>query len=52
VQETAQRLESTLRVHGLTVFCRIDHSGEAEKVGLKMRAAQLLIFGNAKRARH
>jgi uncharacterized protein (DUF302 family) len=30
------------------VFARIDHAGEAEKVGLKMRPTQLLIFGNPK----
>jgi len=48
VQETLQRLEPILRTHGLTVFCRIDHSGEAAKAGLKMRPTQMLIFGNAK----
>ena len=48
VQETVQRLESTLRTHGLTIFCHVDHSGEAEKVGLKMRPTQLLVFGSAK----
>jgi len=48
VQETLQRLESLLRAHGMTVFCRVDHSGEAEKVGLKMRPTQLLIFGSPK----
>jgi uncharacterized protein (DUF302 family) len=26
----------------------IDHSGEAEKVGMKMRPTKLLIFGNPK----
>jgi uncharacterized protein (DUF302 family) len=48
VQETVQRLESTLRTRGLTIFCHVDHSGEAEKVGLKMRPTQLLVFGSAK----
>ena len=48
VQETVQRLESTLRTHGLIIFCHVDHSVEAEKAGLKMRPTQLLIFGNAK----
>ena len=32
----------------MTVFALIDHSGEAEKVGLKMRPTQLLIFGSPK----
>lgn len=46
VPETLDRLEAILKSKGITVFVRIDHSGEAEKVGLKMRPTQLLIFGN------
>jgi len=30
------------------VFALIDHSGEAEKVGMKMRPTKLMIFGNPK----
>jgi uncharacterized protein (DUF302 family) len=30
------------------VFAMVDHSGEAEKAGLKMRPAKLLIFGSPK----
>lgn len=48
VPETLARLESILKEKGVTVFALIDHSGEAEKVGLKMRPTQLLIFGNPK----
>ena len=48
VPETLKRLESLLQSKGLTVFCRVDHSGEAEKVGLKMRPTQLIIFGSPK----
>ncbi len=48
VRETLQRLESVLHAHGLTIFGRVDHSGEAEKAGLKMRPTQLLIFGSPK----
>ncbi len=48
VPETLDRVESLLQSKGLTVFCRVDHSGEAEKVGLKMRPTQLLIFGSPK----
>ena len=48
VPETLKRLESILQVKNLTIFARIDHSGEAEKVGLKMRPTQLIIFGNPK----
>jgi uncharacterized protein (DUF302 family) len=48
VPETLTRLQSVLKEKGLTVFALIDHSGEAEKAGLKMRPAQLLIFGSPK----
>ncbi len=41
-----QRLESLLQERGIMIFARIDHSGEAEKVGLEMRPTKLLIFGN------
>jgi uncharacterized protein (DUF302 family) len=46
--ETLDRLENVVKAKGLTVFARIDHSGEAEKVGLKLLPMQLLIFGNPK----
>jgi uncharacterized protein (DUF302 family) len=48
VTDTLRHLESLLHSKGLTVFCRIDHSGEAEKFGLKMRPTQLIIFGSPK----
>ncbi len=48
VDETVRRLESVLQSCGITVFARIDHSGEAEKAGLRMRPTRLLIFGNPK----
>ena len=48
VPETLDRLESALRGHGLAVFCRVDHSGEAAKAGLRMRPTQLIIFGSPK----
>ena len=48
VAETLDRVEAVLRGKAITVFARVDHSGEAEKVGLKMRPTQLLIFGNPK----
>ena len=48
VPETLNRLESVLRSHGLTVFARVNHSGEAQKVGLTMRPTSLLIFGSPK----
>ena len=48
VSETLARLESLLKAKGLALFCRVDHSGEAEKVGLTMNPAQLVIFGSPK----
>ena len=48
VPETLARLESILRSRGITVFARIDHSGEAEKVSMKMHPTQLIIFGSPK----
>jgi uncharacterized protein (DUF302 family) len=48
VPRTLERLESLLQKQGLMVFGRIDHSGEAEKAGLKMRPTQLIIFGSPK----
>jgi uncharacterized protein (DUF302 family) len=48
VDETVQRLKSILQTKGITLFAVIDHSGEAEKVGMKMRPTKLLIFGSPK----
>jgi len=48
VPETLARLQSVLKEKGISVFALIDHSGEAEKAGLKMRPTQLLIFGSPK----
>lgn len=48
VEETMERLKSVLKERGLQLFALIDHSGEAEKVGLKMRPTKLLIFGSPK----
>jgi uncharacterized protein (DUF302 family) len=48
VPETLARLQSILKEKGITVFALVDHSGEAEKAGLKMRPTQLLIFGSPK----
>ena len=48
VDETVTRIEAMLKEKGITLFALIDHSGEAEKVGLKMRPTKLLIFGSPK----
>jgi len=48
VDETVRRLEAAFVEKGMKVFAVIDHSGEAEKVGLKMRPTKVLIFGSPK----
>jgi len=48
VDETVERLKALLAERGLQVFALVDHSGEAEKVGMKMRPTKLLIFGSPK----
>jgi uncharacterized protein (DUF302 family) len=48
VDETVEKLTTILKAKGVTLFALVDHSGEAEKVGLKMPPTKLLIFGNPK----
>lgn len=48
VPETLQRLRTILESKGLTIFAVIDHSGEAAKVGMRMKPTQLVIFGSPK----
>lgn len=48
LEETVRRLQSAFAGKGLQVFALVDHSGEAEKVGLKMRPTNLMIFGSPK----
>jgi uncharacterized protein (DUF302 family) len=48
VSETIDRIERAVTAKGMKIFARIDHGGEAKKVGLEMRPTELLIFGNPK----
>jgi len=48
VDETVDRVKNLLQSKGIALFCLIDHSGEAAKVGLKMPPTKLLIFGSPK----
>jgi uncharacterized protein (DUF302 family) len=48
VDETVEKLKTILKSKGVTLFALVDHSGEAEKVGLNMPSTKLLIFGNPK----
>lgn len=46
VDATLERLKSSVQRHQLTLFAQIDHSDEAQRVGLTMPEAHLLIFGS------
>jgi uncharacterized protein (DUF302 family) len=48
VEQTVDKLRNILQAKAVTLFAVIDHSGEAEKVGMKMPPTKLLIFGNPK----
>ncbi len=48
VDEAVERLTGILRTKDIRLFALIDHSGEAEKIGMKMAPTKLLIFGNPK----
>jgi len=48
VDQTVERFKGILEAKGVTLFALVDHSGEAEKVGMKMPPTKLLIFGNPK----
>jgi uncharacterized protein (DUF302 family) len=48
VDQTVAKLEEILKAKGVKLFALIDHSGEAEKAGMKMPPTKLVIFGNPK----
>ena len=48
VDETVEKLNGILNAKGVTLFALVDHSCEAEKVGMKMLPTKLLIFGSPK----
>jgi uncharacterized protein (DUF302 family)/uncharacterized membrane protein YidH (DUF202 family) len=48
VDQTVEKLKGILNAKGVTLFALVDHSGEAEKVGMKMPPTKLLIFGSPK----
>jgi len=52
VDETVEKLNGILNAKGVTLFALVDHSCEAEKVGMKMRPTKLLIFGSPKAGIH
>jgi uncharacterized protein (DUF302 family) len=48
VDQTVDKLKAILQSKGVTLFALVDHSGEAEKIGLTMPPTKLLIFGSPK----
>ena len=48
VDQTVENLKGILQTKGVTLFALVDHSGEAEKVGMTMPPTKLLIFGSPK----
>ena len=48
VDQTVEKLKNILESKGVTLFALVNHSGEAEKVGMKMLPTKLLIFGSPK----
>jgi uncharacterized protein (DUF302 family) len=48
VADTLSRLESIAKARGVTVFARIDFSGDATRSGLTMRPTGLVLFGSPK----
>ncbi len=48
VEQTVEKLKNILQSKGVTLFALVDHSGEAAKIGIKMRPTKLLIFGSPK----
>jgi len=47
-KETMDRLVAEISAKGMSVFARIDHAAGAAQVGLTLRPAELIIFGNAR----
>ncbi|WP_086929286.1 DUF302 domain-containing protein [Agarilytica rhodophyticola] len=48
VNETMDKFEAIIKEKGLGVVARVNHQANAQKVGLEMNEAQVIIFGNPK----
>ena len=47
-EDTANNLEKVLLNNGMTIFARIPHSNDAQKIGIELQPMELIIFGNPK----
>ena len=47
-RETLDRLLDAVVRHGMTVLAHVDHAAAAKAVGLELRPADVVIFGNPK----
>ena len=48
VDKTVQKIKKIVIKKGLRIFAVINHQKNAKNIGMKMRKAKLLIFGNPK----
>jgi uncharacterized protein (DUF302 family) len=46
IADTVAKLSEIVTAKGMKVFAVVDHSGEAEAVGLELRDTKLVIFGS------
>jgi uncharacterized protein (DUF302 family) len=46
VPETVERLSELVAAKGMKLFAVVDHSGEAEAAGLKLRETEVVMFGS------
>lgn len=48
MSESLQRIEKGIESRGMAIFALIDHSGEAQKIGLNLDEEKVVIFGDPK----
>lgn len=48
VDKTVKNIKRIVKNKGLSVFATINHKGNAKMVGMQMRPAKMVIFGNPK----
>jgi uncharacterized protein (DUF302 family) len=46
VTDTVERLRALIAQRGMKLFALVDHSGEAQAVGLRLRDTKVVIFGS------